>query len=82
MTIQRFLLAFVISIVITFALAVAYLFYPLIGMLLREMPPHDAGNGGGAFAASGGIRSTTLLIVESVVFLIMLALLYRRRTNP
>ncbi len=81
MTIRRFLLALLLSSVITFGLVAAYLFYPLVMMLLRE-DASGPGTGGIASAAGGsGIRSTTLLIIEPIVFVIVLTLISRKRTN-
>jgi len=79
MTIPRFLLALLLSIVITFALAVGYMLYPTIAMLLSQAA-RGPGNSGGAFVVSG-IRLGTLLITEIVVFAIVFGLLYRRRVG-
>ena len=81
MTIQRFLLALLLSIVITLALAAGYVFYPIIAMLLSQAARGPETSGVAAVGGGGGIRSSTLLITEVVVFAILFAVLYRRRTN-
>ncbi len=78
MTIPRFFLALLLSIVITFVLVAGYVLYPMIAMLLSQATP-GPGNSGASFVV-GDIRST-LLITEVVVFAIVFGLLYRRRVS-
>jgi hypothetical protein len=79
MTTLRFLLALCVSIVITFALAVVWLAYPIVSLLVRQ---RDGGpESGGIAVVSGGVRSGTLIITECVVFAIVFCLLYRKRAS-
>jgi len=79
MTIPRFLLALLLSIVITFVLVAGYVLYPLIGMWLSEVA-RGPETSGAAFVVRG-IRLNTLLIIGVVVFAIVFGLLYRRRVS-
>ena len=79
MTVQRFVLAVLLSLVITFTLAAAYVFFPLIMMLARTWSG-SAGTGGIA-ASAGGVSISTLLVTEVIVLAILFLTLSRRRTS-
>ena len=76
MTIVRFLIALLLSFVITFIVLLAYAFFPLIAMSLSEAD-HGPGTGGISIAV-GGVRSATLWATELIVFAIVFVLMYRR----
>jgi hypothetical protein len=79
MTTRRFLLAVCLSMVITFALAVVWIAFPIVSLLVRQS---DGGpDSGGIAVVSGGVRSSTLIITECVVFAIVFCLLYRKRAS-
>ena len=77
--IKRLLIAFPLSILITFALLIAYALSPLVWAMLRSMSrgPDTAG----AAAVSGGVRTTSLLIVEPLVFLMLFLLLSLKKES-
>ena len=75
--------ALLLSLVVTFLLAIIYAFYPLISAIVSGMFSSRAGGGsGGIGAVAGGGGASFLwaaLVVEPVLFLIFFALLQRRR---
>jgi len=79
MTVQRFVLVVLSSLVITFTLAATYVFFPLIMMLARTWSG-SAGTGGIA-ASAGGVSISTLLVTEVIVLAILFLTLSRRRTS-
>ena len=81
MNIRRFVLALLLSFVITPALAVGYGFAPIIVALAKSW---SAGPGTAGIAVVVGGASTSkwsLLLTESIVFAILLFILSRRRTT-
>jgi hypothetical protein len=82
-TSRNIFLALVLSLILTFLLAVLYVFYPLISALLTSLSNSSAGTGGIA-AVSGGLSRSFLLVlalVESILFFMIFALLQRRRVQ-
>ena len=77
MSIQRFVLALVLSFCITCALAAVFIFAPLIPFLAKSI----SGNAetAGIAAVGGGISEWAFLITDLIVFGILLVILSRRR---
>ncbi len=82
-TSRNIISALLLSLVLTFLLAVIYVFYPLISLMVSGLFSNRAGAGsGGIGAVAGGFGESLLwaaLVFEPVVFLIIFALLQRRR---
>jgi hypothetical protein len=76
---KRLLIAFPLSILISFGLLIAYALFPLVWAMLKALSrgPDTAG----AAAVSGGVRTTSLLIVEPMVFVMVFLLLNRNRAK-
>ena len=76
---KKLLIALPLSIVITFALSIAYAFYPLVTTLLRTISAGPETSG--VAAVAGGVSTKGLLIVEPIVFVMVFLLLSRKRTT-
>jgi Na+/citrate or Na+/malate symporter len=78
---RNIFLALVLSLILTFLVALLYTFYPLIHALLASLAVSRNGTGG-AVAVAGGLSRASLLVLallETILFFIILALLERRR---
>ena len=81
---RNMLLAVLLSLPLTLALAVLYTFYPLISAILRTVwkgisssSPHSSG----VAVVAGGVSESflkTLVIVAAIIFLLIFALLQKR----
>lgn len=79
MTTRNVLLALLLSLTLTFCVAIAFMFYPLISVLLSNASSGDEIGSIGAVA--GGVSTPffyALLIVEPLIFLTVFAWLQRR----
>ena len=75
MTVQRFVLVVLSSLVITFTLAATYVFFPL-----ARTWSGSTGTGGIA-AAAGGVSISTFLVTEVIVLAILFLTLPRLRIS-
>ena len=80
-TVRNIFGAFLLSLTLTFGLAILYIFYPVISMVLSGLFNSRSGTSGIAVVVGGVSESLlfVLLIIEPVVFLLIFALLQRRR---
>jgi hypothetical protein len=82
-TSRNFLLALVLSLVLTFLIAIIYALHPVIYAIVSGLTSSSAGAGSsGIGAVAGGLGESFLwaaLPAEPVFFLIIFALLQRRR---
>jgi hypothetical protein len=79
MKVRNALLALLLSLTLTFGLAVNYTFYPLIFMVLRAIFSNR--ESGGIAMVAGGMKTKllwALLVVEPLLFLLAYSLLQRR----
>jgi hypothetical protein len=78
MNIRRFVLALLLSFIITLVLTVAYVFAPIVVALAKSRfaVPDTAG----IAAVVGGASMRGLLLTEAIVLAILLFILSRRRT--
>jgi len=76
MTILKFLLALLLSLIATFAVSTVYVLFPLIVFLLKRML--GAQQSDGISAVGGGVQSRALLILEPIFFVIIFLFLNRR----
>ena len=74
MIVRNVLLALLLSLILTFVVAVIYIFYPLIIVMISNR------QGAGIGAASGGL-SIFLFIIEPVLFIVIFAILQWRSTK-
>jgi len=79
MTIPRFLLALLLSTILTFVILTAYALYPLVAMMLRQM----SGNAetSGVAAVAGGVPGFAFLIIEPIVFVLVFWFLNRKHAT-
>ncbi len=76
MKVRNILLAFLLSMTLTFGLAFVYVFYPMIFAVLRRMLRSPGI--GGIDAVAGGVSSSfliALMVLELFIFLIIFGLL-------
>ena len=82
-TLRDIFFASLLSIVITFFVAVTYAFYPLLSAMVSGLVGSYIGTGSsGIGAVAGGVSGSfvrAVLVAEPVIFLIIFALLRRRR---
>jgi len=79
---RNILLALLLSFALSFVVAILYVFYPVIALLLSSASNSAETRGIGAVA--GGVSSfflSMLLIVEPILFLSIFALLQRKGTK-
>lgn len=68
---RNILLALLLSLILTFAIAVIYIFYPLIfDMIINRK--------GSGIGAAGGDLSVFLFIIEPILFIVIFAFLQRK----
>ncbi len=80
-TSRNILIALLLSLTLTFVLAAAYVFYPIIAAALVSLSSHGGGTGGIGVVA-GGLSESFLwaaLLLEPVLFLIVFVFLERSR---
>ena len=68
---KNILLALLLSFVLTFGLAIIYIFYPFVIMMLSNRE-------GAGIGATGGGLSVFLFIIAPALFIVIFALLRRR----
>ncbi len=71
MTSRNVLLALLLSLILTFVVAVIYIFYPLLIVMIGNRE-------GSGIGAVGGSLSVFLFIIEPVLFIIIFAILQWR----
>ena len=82
---RNFSLALLLSITLTFVVAIAYALYPFVSAITSGLLSNRGGTGtGGIGAVAGGVSESFLLIVllaEPILFFIVFVYLERRRTR-
>jgi len=79
MVVKNILLALVLSLFLTFFIAIIYAFYPLVFVILSSILSNQEGSGIGAVGGDWSMQFLkVLLIVEPILFIFIFALLKRK----